>query len=563
MLLLMRQHWRASINRFAEAMTLFAVAIAGLFPIMHLGRPLYFYWLAPYPEHDDALAAVAQRADLGFLGDPQLSPVLDHLLVCRACSPTSPRCAIARDSAWARRFYGAFALGWRGSARHWQHLSRLSHDHGGARRAAGRARCTASSGFDFAASLMPGWQETIFPPYFVVGAMYSGFAMVVLLAALVRWGFGLQALITVEHFDVMAKVMLASSIIMGLSYATEWFTAWYGGARADRDLVAYMFTGSYAPLYWRSAVCNVLAPQAFWFTPMRRNICGRLRHCRPDQHRHVARAHPDHLEHAVARLFAEHAAPLHADDLGLADASRLARLVRDHVSDLRSRVPTVSMHESRKICWRGGASMSRVLIAEFAEADAYSPPRASSADTAGDHRCFTPVPVDRHGRVAGRHLDSPSPRHGHRRDRGSGAALCDRMVHRSHRLSGQQRRAAAQFVDPIHAAAVCHRHFCCCSRGAHRAVRDDGIAAASSAVCTRRVRARHPESLRVAVVTPGRADARGDARPPRQTGGVASGRSADEALARILALLLLASCDYSMTQQHKYDTYAPGQRSLG
>ena len=127
-------------------------------------------------------------------------------------------------------------------------------------------------GLDFAASLMPGWQETIFPPYFVVGAMYSGFAMVVTLAALVRWGFGLQALITIEHFNVMAKILLASAIVMGLSYATEWFTAWYGGARADRDLVAYLFTGSYAPLYYAQLFCNVLAPQAFWLPAVRRNI---------------------------------------------------------------------------------------------------------------------------------------------------------------------------------------------------------------------------------------------------------------------------------------------------
>ena len=127
-------------------------------------------------------------------------------------------------------------------------------------------------GLDFAASLMPGWQETIFPPYFVVGAMYSGFAMVVVLAALVRAGFGLQALITPAHFDVMAKILLAASIIMGISYATEWFSAWYGGERVDRDLVAYMFTGAYAPLYYVQLFCNVVAPQAFWLPAVRRSI---------------------------------------------------------------------------------------------------------------------------------------------------------------------------------------------------------------------------------------------------------------------------------------------------
>ena len=157
-------------------------------------------------------------------------------------------------------------------------------------------------GMDFAASLMPGWQETIFPPYFVVGAMYSGFAMVVCLAALVRWGFRMQALITVAHFDVMAKIMLAAAIIMGLSYATEWFNAWYGGEHADRSLVAFEFTGAYAPMFWALAALQCRHPAGVLVrrgAPQRRR---RVRHRRAHQYRHVARAHPDHLEHAVARL---------------------------------------------------------------------------------------------------------------------------------------------------------------------------------------------------------------------------------------------------------------------
>ena len=144
--------------------------------------------------------------------------------------------------------YGAFALGWRGSARHWHAYERLHL----ALACLGVPLVVSLHsvvGMDFAASLMPGWQETIFPPYFVVGAMYSGFAMVVCLAALVRWGFRMQGLITLSHFDVMAKVMLAAAIIMGLSYATEWFNAWYGGDHAERSLVVFEFTGAYAPLY--------------------------------------------------------------------------------------------------------------------------------------------------------------------------------------------------------------------------------------------------------------------------------------------------------------------------
>jgi len=127
-------------------------------------------------------------------------------------------------------------------------------------------------GMDFAASLVPGWQETIFPPYFVVGAMYSGFAMVVCLAALVRWGFRMQALITLEHFDVMAKIMLAAAIIMGLSYANEWFSGWYGGEHANRSLIAFEFAGAYAPMFWALLLCNVAIPQVFWLAAVRRNV---------------------------------------------------------------------------------------------------------------------------------------------------------------------------------------------------------------------------------------------------------------------------------------------------
>ena len=120
-------------------------------------------------------------------------------------------------------------------------------------------------GLDFAASLMPGWQESIFPPYFVVGAMYSGFAMVVVLALAIRWGLGLQAIITRKHFEVMGRILLMASIVMGYSYATEWFMAWYGGEHSDRSLVAFEFTGTYAPLFWALLSCNVVLPQALWF----------------------------------------------------------------------------------------------------------------------------------------------------------------------------------------------------------------------------------------------------------------------------------------------------------
>jgi molybdopterin-containing oxidoreductase family membrane subunit len=270
MLLLMRQKWRASTNRFAEAMTLFAAAIAGVFPIIHLGRPLYFYWLTPYP---NTMTLWPQwRSALIWDFWAILSYILFSILFWYV--GLIPDFATMRDRAKTkapRLIYGALALGWRGAARHW-HAYETLHLALACLGVPLVVSLHSVVGMDFAASLMPGWQETIFPPYFVVGAMYSGFAMVVCLAALVRWGFRMESLITVAHFDVMAKVMLAASIIMGLSYASEWFNAWYGGEHADRSLVAFQFTGAYAPMFWTLLLCNVAVPQAFWFAAVRANI---------------------------------------------------------------------------------------------------------------------------------------------------------------------------------------------------------------------------------------------------------------------------------------------------
>ncbi len=270
MLLLMRQKWRAATNRFAEAMTLFAASIAGIFPIIHLGRPLYFYWLTPYP---NTMALWPQwRSALIWDFWAILSYLLFSILFWYV--GLIPDLATMRDRAKSKGpavIYGALALGWRGSARHW-HAYEILHLALACLGVPLVVSLHSVVGMDFAASLMPGWQETIFPPYFVVGAMYSGFAMVVCLAALVRFGFRMQALITVAHFDVMAKIMLMAAIVMGLSYATEWFNAWYGGERADRSLVAFEFTGAYAPLYWALLLCNVVIPQAFWLSAVRQNV---------------------------------------------------------------------------------------------------------------------------------------------------------------------------------------------------------------------------------------------------------------------------------------------------
>jgi molybdopterin-containing oxidoreductase family membrane subunit len=270
MLLLMRQHWRASINRFAEAMTLFAAAIAGLFPILHLGRPLYFYWLAPYPNVQDIWPQWRSALVWDFWAIA--SYILFSILFWYV--GLIPDLATLRDRAKgriARTLFGIFALGWRGSARHW-HTLHVYHVTMACLGVPLVISLHSVVGLDFAASLMPGWSETIFPPYFVVGAMYSGFAMVIVLAAAVRWGFRMQSIITLEHFDVMAKMLLAASVIMTLSYVTEWFQAWYSGEPAERSLLAYQFTGDYSVLYWAMLVCNCVVAHAFWLRGVRRNI---------------------------------------------------------------------------------------------------------------------------------------------------------------------------------------------------------------------------------------------------------------------------------------------------
>ena len=270
MLLITRQRWRASVNRFAETMTIFAVSISGLFPILHLGRPQYFYWLAPYP--NTMLLWPQWRSALVWDFWAIVSYLLFSLLFLYI--GLLPDLATMRDRAttvYGQVLYGAFALGWRGSAHHWRCYETFQFT-----LAALAVPLVVSVhsivGLDFAASLMPGWQETIFPPYFVVGALFSGFASVAILTAVVRWGLRLEAVITTYHFDAMAKILLLASIVMTCSYATEWFMAWYAGGAADRSLVAFMFTGSYAPLYWMQLLFNCLLPQAFWFPLVRRNV---------------------------------------------------------------------------------------------------------------------------------------------------------------------------------------------------------------------------------------------------------------------------------------------------
>lgn len=269
-LLLTRQPWRAAINRFAEGMTIFALSISGIFPILHLGRPMYFYWLAPYP---NTLGLWPQwRSALVW----DFWAILSYLLfsIMFFYVGVIPDLAFLRDRArqrWVKRFYGALSLGWRGSLRQWAYYESLRR-----MLAAIAAPLVVSVhsivGLDFAASLEPGWTESLYPPWFLIGALFSGFALVVLLTAALRRAARLEAVILPRHFDAMAKIILASSWIMGLSYATEWFSAWYSGSPAEQRYLAFVFHGSYLPVYLGMLLCNVALPQLFWSKRLRRSL---------------------------------------------------------------------------------------------------------------------------------------------------------------------------------------------------------------------------------------------------------------------------------------------------
>jgi molybdopterin-containing oxidoreductase family membrane subunit len=261
-LLLLRQKWRTSINRFAEAMTLFAVACAGLFPLLHMGRPWFFYWLIPYPNT--------------MLLWPQFrSPLVWDVFAVSTYATVSllfwyvgliPDMATLRDRSthrFARIVYGMMAMGWRGSAVHW-HRYEVAY-----LLLAGLATPLVVSvhtvvSFDFAVGIEPGWHTTIFPPYFVAGAIFAGFAMVLTLAIPVRAVYGLQDFITIRHLQNMGKVLLATGLIVAYGYGMEAFGAWYSGNPWEYGQQVDRMLGPYSYLYWSLILCNVLAPQALW-----------------------------------------------------------------------------------------------------------------------------------------------------------------------------------------------------------------------------------------------------------------------------------------------------------
>ncbi len=269
-LLLLHQEWRTSINRFAEAMTLFAVTCAGLYPLLHTGRQWLFYWLLPLPNTMQMW--------------PQFrSPLIWDVFAVSTYATVSmlfwyvgliPDLATLRDKARAKvaqYLYGFFALGWRGSAIHWHRYETAYLLLAGLATPLVVSVHTVVS-FDFAVSVLPGWHATIFPPYFVAGAIYSGFAMVMTLAIPLRQLYGLEDFITMRHLQNMAKVMLATGLIVAYGYMMEGFMAWYSGNPYEKFMIWNRMTGSYAPLYWGLILFNIALPQLLWSNRFRSSV---------------------------------------------------------------------------------------------------------------------------------------------------------------------------------------------------------------------------------------------------------------------------------------------------
>lgn len=268
-LLLLRQEWRTSINRFAEAMTLFAVANAALFPILHLGRPWLFFYLMPYPNSLHLWPQFRSPLvwDVFAITTYALGSILFWFM------GLVPDLATMRDrvvNKWGRRILGVFSFGWRNSARHWRHYTSMYF-----LMAALATPLVVSVhsivGMDFAYGLVPGWHTTIFPPYFVAGAVFSGFAMVLTLLIPLRKFYRLTDFITDRHLDNMAKVMLAMGLIVAYGYGIEVFNAFYSGDVFEAFNATDRMTGYYSPMYWGLILSNVLVPQLLWFKAVRRN----------------------------------------------------------------------------------------------------------------------------------------------------------------------------------------------------------------------------------------------------------------------------------------------------
>jgi Ni/Fe-hydrogenase subunit HybB-like protein len=271
MLLLMRQDWRTSINRFAEAMTIFAVMCAAIFPLAHLGRPWVFYWLMPYPN----VMGLWPQFRSALVWDVFAVGTYFTISLIFWYIGLIPDLATLRDRSRSRAgriTYGVLAMGWRGASRHWQRYH-SAYVLLGALAAPLVVSVHSVVSMDFAQAIIPGWHTTIFPPYFVAGAIFSGFAMVLTLAIPLRAAYGLQDFITIRHIDNCGKILLVTGLIVAYGYGSELFMALYSGDAYERytALLDRPF-GPYAWSWWTIIFCNVVAPQALWFRRVRQNI---------------------------------------------------------------------------------------------------------------------------------------------------------------------------------------------------------------------------------------------------------------------------------------------------
>ncbi|MFT4022329.1 MAG: polysulfide reductase NrfD [Flavihumibacter sp.] len=272
-LLLFRQGWRTGVNRAAEAMTIFAVMCAGQFPIFHMGRVWMAFFVMPYPNTRGPLWV---NFNSPLLWDVFAISTYFTVSLLFWYSGLLPDLATVRDRArekWRKRMYGVLSFGWTGSTKHWQRHEALSLVLAGLSTPLVLSVHTIVS-FDFATSVIPGWHTTIFPPYFVAGAIFSGFAMVQTLLIITRKVLNLQDYITMEHIEVMNKVIVLTGSIVGIAYITELFISWYG--QNPYEMAAfknrYDLSTPYAWSYWLMMSCNVIAPQFFWFRNLRRNL---------------------------------------------------------------------------------------------------------------------------------------------------------------------------------------------------------------------------------------------------------------------------------------------------
>ncbi len=269
-LFLFRQGWRTAINRFAEAMTIFAVMCAGLYPAIHVGRIWAIYWIFPLPNS----MQLWPNFNSPLLWD--VFAVATYLIVSTLFWYVGlvPDLATMRDKVKgkiSRLVYGVFALGWTGANRHWQNYEKAYMILAGLATPLVLSVHTIVS-FDFAVSIIPGWHTTIFPPYFVAGAIFSGFAMVLSLMIISRKLYGLEDIMTIDHIEKMNIIILVTGMMVGFAYGMEFFIAWYGGVEYEKFAFINRALGPYAWAYWIMITCNVVSPQFFWVKKFRRNI---------------------------------------------------------------------------------------------------------------------------------------------------------------------------------------------------------------------------------------------------------------------------------------------------